>query len=368
MADNKPSVLILGGAGFIGRNLVEYLADNNLVSHIRVADKVLPDLAGLSQKQTQIYKSDLVDFIQANLAREAMVNKVFDQGSLKFDFVFNLAGETKYSQTELVYKENIIDVSTTCAKGAAKRGVRRFIEVSTAQIYEGGKKHSDETAKLKPWTALAKAKLNAEEEIRKIPGLDYVIIRPAVVYGPGDISGITPRLICAAVYPQLKESMEFLWTEELKINTVHVRDVCAALWHLTTNGKSGDVYNLCDENDTDQGSVNKIIEAIFGIKTEFLGFLKSKAATTIAMKYAAETANEKHLKPWSDLCKQSEIVNTPLTPYLDEELLSNNSLSVDGSKIQTTGFQYRYPKMTEESIRETLNYFIQLGYFPRGLF
>jgi dTDP-D-glucose 4,6-dehydratase len=78
MADRKPQVLILGGLGFIGRNLIEYLADNNLVSKIRVADKVLPDLAGLSSKQSQIVKSDLVEFKQANLAREAMVNKVFD--------------------------------------------------------------------------------------------------------------------------------------------------------------------------------------------------------------------------------------------------------------------------------------------------
>jgi hypothetical protein len=32
------------------------------------------------------------------------------------------------------------------------------------------------------------------------------------------------------------------------------------------------------------------------------------------------------------------ITNTPLTPYLDQELLYNNSLSVDGSKIESTGY------------------------------
>jgi nucleoside-diphosphate-sugar epimerase len=67
----KPRVIVLGGCGFIGRNLVQYLSDNGLVSKIRVADKLLPDLAGLSAKQTEIYKSDLVDFKQANLARES---------------------------------------------------------------------------------------------------------------------------------------------------------------------------------------------------------------------------------------------------------------------------------------------------------
>ncbi len=68
--NGKPKVLVLGGVGFIGRNFVEYLSDNNLASKIKVADKVLPDLAGLSAKQVAIFKSDLVEFKQANLARQ----------------------------------------------------------------------------------------------------------------------------------------------------------------------------------------------------------------------------------------------------------------------------------------------------------
>jgi len=367
MASNKPTVLILGGLGFIGRNLIEYLAENNLVSKIRVADKVLPDLAGLSRKQSEIVKSDLVEFKQANLAREAMVNKVFDDGGHKFDYVFNLAGETKYSQTEEVYKENIIDVSVTCGKAAAQRGVQRFIEVSTAQVYDAGKKASAEGDKLHPWTKLAKAKLEAEEGLKKIQGLNLIIARPAIVYGPGDINGITPRIICGAVYKFLGEEMEFLWDKDLRINTVHVRDVVAALWHLAANGQLGETYNLADQNDTDQGSVNQLLEKLFGIKTGFMGNIKSKLYTGVAMKTVAETANEKHLKPWSDLTKSKGITNTPLTPYLDEELLYNTSLSIDGSKITKTGFQYKYPKMDDGLLREVVQYFVELNFFPNGV-
>jgi len=362
----KPNVLILGGLGFIGRNLVEYLLNQGLASKIRIADKGLPELVGLSKKQLETFKNkDLVDVKQLNLAREVMVNRAFDEGGFKWDIVINLAGETKYSQTEEVYKENIFDVSVTCATAAAKRNVSKFIEVSTAQVYDSGKKPSAEDDKLKPWTKLAKAKLAAEDELKKIKGLNLIIVRPATVYGPGDLSGITPRLITGAVYKHLGETMEFLWDKDLKINTVHVNDVCGGLWHLATNGKIGEIYNLADSNDTDQGSVNKLLESIFKIKTDFMGFLKSKAATSVAMKTVAETANEKHLKPWSELCKAKGIVNTPLTPYLDEELLYNNSYSIDGSKISKQGFVYKHPTMKEADLRETLDYFIALGFFPK---
>jgi len=362
----KPRVIVFGGVGFIGRNLVEYMADSGLVSKIRVADKVLPDLACLSKKQQALFKTDLIEFKQANLAREAMVEKVFDESGGKWDFVFNLAGETKLSQTDEVYKENIIEVSLTCAKVAAKHGVKRFIEVSTSQVYDAGKKPSDEKDKTKPWTKLAKAKLQAEEELRNVKGLNIVFVRPAIVYGPGDITGITPRIICGAVYKQLGEKMEFLWDKDLRINTVHVRDVAAALWHLTSAGDPGSVYNLSDSNDTDQGFISKLLEGIFKIETGFMGSMKSKVITAVAMKTVAETANEKHLKPWSDLCKASNILNTPLTPYLDEELLYNNSLSIDGSAITKLGFTYRYPKVTEESLREVISYFVELDIFPKN--
>jgi len=362
---SKPRVLVLGGCGFVGRTMVEYLVDKDLASKIRVADKVLPALAGLSEHQKEVFSK--VEFKQVNLSRPNTIGKVFDDDA-PFDYVLNLAGETKYSQGEAVYKENIIDVSITSATEAAKRGVKKFIEVSTAQIYDSGSKPRKEDAKIKPWTGIAKAKAKAEEEIRKIDGLNLIIVRPATIYGSGDLTGITPRLITAAVYKHLDEKMEFLWDKDLNIHTVHVRDVCSALWHLTLNGKPGSIYNLADDNDTSQGSLCPILESLFKIKTGFMGNIKSKVATAVAMKAVAETANDKHLKPWSDLCKANKISTTPLTPYLDEELLYDNPLSVDGSAIvKETGFQYQYPKLSLELVRESLDYHIKNGSFPASL-
>jgi nucleoside-diphosphate-sugar epimerase len=70
-------VLILGGVGFIGRNLVQYLLANNLASKICVADKVLPEVAGLSEAEMANFKSDKVTFKQCNLARDGSFSAFF---------------------------------------------------------------------------------------------------------------------------------------------------------------------------------------------------------------------------------------------------------------------------------------------------
>jgi len=137
-------------AGFIGKQLVGYLAKNKLASKIVVADKVLPEVAGLSAEESAIYKSDLVKFVQVNLAREQTSQKVYDAAGGQVDFVFNLAAATKYSQAPEVYKENVVDTAKTSAAAAAKNKVKRFIHVSTGQVYEDGKEAKEDAKKLKP--------------------------------------------------------------------------------------------------------------------------------------------------------------------------------------------------------------------------
>lgn len=89
-----------------------------------------------------------------------------------------------------MYAEKVLDLSQKVAAEAAKQHVDKFIEISTAQVYEASKKKAKEGDKTDPWTAIAKFALKAEEELRKIPGLNLIIVRPVTVYGPGDINGL----------------------------------------------------------------------------------------------------------------------------------------------------------------------------------
>jgi hypothetical protein len=72
-------------------------------------------------------------------AHLAGVEKAFalDEGS--WDWVVNLAAETKYGQTEEVYKEKVLDLSVKVATKAAELHVPKFIELSHAQVYAHGK-------------------------------------------------------------------------------------------------------------------------------------------------------------------------------------------------------------------------------------
>ncbi len=68
MADNKPQVLILGGLGFVGRNLVLYLVEKDLCKFIRVVDKLTFGMAHLGERHQKAMENSVVEFIQGNLS------------------------------------------------------------------------------------------------------------------------------------------------------------------------------------------------------------------------------------------------------------------------------------------------------------
>lgn len=69
----KPTVLVLGGVGFIGRKFVAYLTEHDLASEIRVIDKVLPQTAYLNKRCTAAF--DQVEFMQGNLSSQGKKSK-----------------------------------------------------------------------------------------------------------------------------------------------------------------------------------------------------------------------------------------------------------------------------------------------------
>ncbi|KAG7213438.1 hypothetical protein KM043_002716 [Ampulex compressa] len=365
--DKKPRVIILGGCGFIGRNLVEYLLDNKLVSYVRVVDKVPPQTAWLNATHQKIFEHPLLEFKSANLINAASCQNAF-LSDIPIDYVINCAGETKSGQTDPVYKEGIYKLSMNCAQQAAKNGVQRYVEISSGNLNASEKAPHKEEDGGEPWTFVAKYKLQVEQDIKNIPDLKYTILRPAIVYGCGDRNGLAPRLVVGAVYKHLGEMMKLLWGPELHMNTVHVRDVAAAVWHVLNKPETvGQTYNIVDEGDSTQGSISAIVSELFNINHDYWGTTLSTLAKS-DMSSVVEEVNDKHMGPWAEACNIDGVENSPLSPYIDQELLYNKHLYLNPGKLtNTTGFTYAYPKLTKEALKEVLDDYVVMKIFPHSL-
>lgn len=55
----------------------------------------------------------------------------------------------------------------------------------------GNQKPAREDSRCDPWTSLARHKLDVERALENFVDLDYVIVRPAIVYGLGDRNGLS---------------------------------------------------------------------------------------------------------------------------------------------------------------------------------
>ncbi len=67
-----PSWLILGGVGFIGRNLVKVLVDKKLAGYIRVADKSHWLPSKMSDEHRVNFSEKVVEYRQADLSKDGM--------------------------------------------------------------------------------------------------------------------------------------------------------------------------------------------------------------------------------------------------------------------------------------------------------
>ncbi|KAK2882702.1 hypothetical protein FQN49_000101 [Arthroderma sp. PD_2] len=373
---NKPSVLVVGGLGFIGRHLVHHIHKNNLASELRVVDKLLPQLAWLSPEITEACKDR---FVQADASREQSLPRVFDrENGAQFDLVINCGGESRYSHPDDVYRLRSHALSVSLGKEAARRGIKAFVECSSAAIYKFDEKPRKESDKLKPIQKLTKWKVTTEEELGKIEGLNLVILRFPYVYGAYDTGLLTSVICVGRTYKEIGRPLTFLYAKERPLNTVWVEDAARALWTAATwRASKGPlppnqdppafptVFNIVDHNNTLKGDLADALERNFGIKCEFLGSLMSQFAK-MNQEQILDEMNEETLEVWSELLQAKGITTSgPISPFLEKEVLKDTDTTIDGSLFeQTTGFTYLKEKLDPDWLSSVIKSYEQMNWWP----
>jgi nucleoside-diphosphate-sugar epimerase len=208
--------------------------------------------------------------------------------------------------------------------------------------------------------------------------LNLVIARLAHVYGPYESKYVATALSIARVYQHIHEEMKWLWTKDLRVNTVHISDVTRALWDIAewyadkkqpnwdakAYGKIP-TFNIVDNGQTSQGIMAKIIGQLFKIETGFQGQLISTFAR-LNMDSVVDDVNDEVLGPWADLLEDAGITRPgPLSPFMEKELLKDTDLSMDGSRLEkVVGFQYEKPKITKELVQDMIDSYVRIGWWP----
>ena len=108
-----------------------------------------------------------------------------------------------------------------------------------------------------------------------------------------------------------------------------------------------------------------LIHRTFNIPTGFQGAVISTLAR-LDLDRAVDEVNDEILDPWAELQLRAGITKvTPLSPFMEKELLRDKDLSLDGAAFErATGFAYSHPRLTCEEIEDVLASYRRMGWWP----
>lgn len=227
------TILIVGGAGFIGKRLIRYIARQNPSHTVAALDSNADGLALLP---------DGVQRYTCDIRRGTDVRRVFN--AAKPDLVIHTAAlhYIPYCNDHILetLQTNVLG-TWNILRAANMYGVKKVVFTSSAAVYASG----DQIAESSPKALndiYGFTKYVCELLIRGTLHCDWTMARLFNVYGPGDeIPHLIPEL-----FAQLRTSSQvILGNIETKRDYVFVDDVCAALLLLAERQEANrSIYNV----------------------------------------------------------------------------------------------------------------------------
>ncbi len=268
---------VTGGSGFVGRALIAALLERgDTVRALARSDAAAAKITGLGAA-IEIVRGDLDDV--AALAA----------GCRGVDTVFHSAATvTDWGDPAEFHRINVEGTARVLA--AARAGhARRVVHVSTEAVLADGKPivRADETRPRasSPVGLYPRTKGQAEEEVLRAngPELSTVIIRPRLIWGPGDTS-LLPQITATV------RAGKFAWMDggRYLTSTCHVDNVVEGALLAAEKGTPGAIYFLTDGPPTEMRGFLGALIASQGLEvpTRSVPHWVARAAATASEAFA----------------------------------------------------------------------------------
>lgn len=268
-------VLVTGGAGFIGSNLVDKLID--LGSQVRVADNL--ERGNLNNLQSCIKK---IEFIKTDLTQYKNCEKAVKD----MDIVMHLAARVggiifNISHPATMYKRNIL-LNTLVLEAAKNEGVGRYLCTSSACVYpryctiptpetEGFKDEPEPTNRGYGW-AKRMAELQAQF-YKEEYGMKIAIVRPYNAYESKDIFDLKEAHVIPALIKKVfdtKGKITVLGNGEQTRAFVYVTDIVNGMILVTEKYAVADPVNIGTEEEIKIKDLANLIVKLSGKKIEIV--------------------------------------------------------------------------------------------------
>lgn len=257
-------IFVTGGCGFIGANFIRLLlkeTDYQIVNY----DKLT--YAGNPDNLKDIEASPRYAFVKGDICDEEPVLKSLEA----CDIVVNFAAESHvdrsiqnaddFIQTNIIGTKVLLDA-------ARKLGIKRFIQISTDEVYGSLKKEnksSKEEDVLDPSSPYSSSKASAELialSYYRTYGLPVIITRSSNNYGPYQHPEKLIPLFISNIIEDKK--VPLMGKGENIRDWIHVEDNCRGILTVMEKGNIGEIYNLGGENERTNMQVTKKILDAFG--------------------------------------------------------------------------------------------------------
>lgn len=267
MIAKSKTVLITGGAGFIGSNTLAYLFAQYPEYHYVVLDALT--YAGDTRSiPERIRQAPNFTFVHGDVRNTTLVDSLVAGA----DFVVHLAAEThvarSISDDANFFETNVL--GTREVANAVRRNrdkVEKLIHISTSEVYgTANSDFIDEIHPLNPQSPYAASKAGADRLIYaytlcyKIPA---VIVRPFNIFGPRQHpEKVIPRFITSRI---LGEPLTIHGTGQSKRDFIYVDDLARAIdfvLHAPAQTVVGEVFNVGSGRGY---TVQYIAESVLGI-------------------------------------------------------------------------------------------------------